>query len=143
MCRIAFPAIVTFLGCTSGPPAADEANVVAASEVKAPPAATPPIHAAESVMPGAPPQAAARIEPPSGAQYSGHFANKNVTKLQRNTLQGHASSWSARASLSPTYAAKQSDYLRKWREAESTMATLTPEERDVRRADLKREILGE
>lgn len=86
-------------------------------------------------LPAAPAQSRA-----VGMNHPGHFSDKVTEK------PAHVSAPAGRAAApvpNPAVIAKQAAYLQEWRRLQPSLAKLSPDEQSVRRANLKRSILGE
>ncbi len=85
----------------------------------------------------------------SAAQHPGHFSDKAMNKPARPSMTGAASPLtgaSAASVSSPAVSAdkisRQRSYLQQWQDLEPSLASLSQEERDARRAALKKSVLG-
>jgi len=81
----------------------------------------------------------APVNAPSGASHPGHFANKVVAKAEVQPPD-----WAPTIpKYDASYATKQQLYLQRWEQIRPSVAQLSAEKQAVRRAALKREILGD
>jgi len=126
--------------CNLSQPSAREESTTRASAVTAAARASLPPRSAWNDIgprPGTPPpQQIPRPAAVPASQHPGHFENKVVNKPP------------AVAAVAPppvpaAYVAKQNEYLRQLSAIEPTVGTLPVEERNARRAALKRQVLGE
>jgi hypothetical protein len=157
---IAVVAVATASGCIAGcaePPASDptaEATVRTEALTAGP---SSPVHAARPALvePGRPlgfrgAVAAVRNAPQvSAAEHPGHFSDKGMNKTARRATAGAATPAGAASVASATppvvsadKMAKQRSYLEQWQQVEPSLAALSQEERDARRAALKKSVLG-
>lgn len=83
-----------------------------------------------------PPQRIPQRRAVPASQYPAHFRNKVVDKPPPNATD-------APPPVPAAYIAKQNEYLRQSGELEPTISSLPPEEREARRAALKRQVLGD
>ncbi len=150
------------LGCTAGTSDPTGSDPAAESTVKTTEALTAgpsaPARAGRSALfePGRPVgfKGVARVQNApqlAAGQHPGHFSNKGMNKTPGMSTAGAATPASAAvaasASASPPVVsaekiAKQSSYLQQWQQMEPSLAALSQEERDTRRAALKKSVLG-
>ncbi len=86
---------------------------------------------------------ASRAPDQPAAQHPGHTSNKRDPA--KPIKEGPRDEASAAVSAQPAadYVAKQNKYLRDWQDLKPSLANLSPEEQEARRAALKKSVLGD